>query len=271
MPLDGSADLSGLELDHNRREQIQAELLDTNIVRAIARSVGLTDNDLTTIQIAKKPQRTPVEIYQVSRSDRAFTVLGKRLKTYVAERQRGHTKECLLAATTNSSIRLTDPDLQVLATNRPMVPLSWLQKSDSGARTNRAGQVVHRKTSYTSDGKQTKTNETVYIPKVDETSRHVSFHHLDGSIGWRYSIWYLPDGSIDSFHEAKCDATELDPKFQALMKEVDDACRAEMKRNGSDGQFGSVHTFWRLKKAALKSKGIEWRSPGELNPNIHYD
>ena len=45
----------------------------------------------------------------------------------------------------------------------------------------------------------------------------------------------------------------------------------KMKRAGDYGQFGSCHTFWHLKKEKLKVKGINWRSPSELNPNTCFD
>jgi hypothetical protein len=44
-----------------------------------------------------------------------------------------------------------------------------------------------------------------------------------------------------------------------------------MKQDGNFGQLGSIHIFWRLKKEKLQAKGIEWQSPGELNPNSKYD
>jgi len=56
-----------------------------------------------------------------------------------------------------------------------------------------------------------------------------------------------------------------------MIKDVEDEVDGEMKRNGSFGRFGSVHTFWRLKKVKLKARGVEWWSPSELNPNAIYD
>lgn len=271
--LDGGFDASQLKLAHNRPEVIRAELLNTNTIFLIAKWARLTETDLATVQVVKAPNRPWVELYQLGRSEKAFKVLSERLRSYVVARQQGHTKEWLVGGLTNKTLGSSsaDPDLRALATRYPLVPFSLLTKSSSGTITNQAGHVASHTVSTAVVNGRWQTNETKHIPKVDEVCRWVAFTTVDGEIGWKYSIRYKADGSLDYIHESRCDGKELDPKYRALMRGVDDQCHAEMKRDGTLGTFGSVHSFWHLKKEALKAKGVEWRSPAELNPHSSYD
>jgi len=137
--------------------------------------------------------------------------------------------------------------------------------------TNKAGNVASRTTSIRVVDGRTVTNETTHIPQVDEVCRWASYTLVDGEVGWRYFVKFKADGSLDYIHDSRCDAKEYDAKYRKVIKAAEDEAHAEMKRNGSFGGFGSVHTFWHLKKEMLKAKGIEWRSPAELNPNTCYD
>ena len=94
---------------------------------------------------------------------------------------------------------------------------------------------------------------------------------VDGEIAWRYYVKFKADGLLDYVSDSRCDAKEYDPKYQEMIKDVEDVVQGEMKRDGHLGKFGSVHLFWHLKKEKLKARGVEWRSPSELNPNVHYD
>ena len=83
IPIDVGFGFSGLQLSHNNREAIQRELLDTNTLRLIAISGGLTDADLTTVQVAREPGEDWVSLSQLGKSEKAFVVLNDRLKIYV--------------------------------------------------------------------------------------------------------------------------------------------------------------------------------------------
>ena len=102
---------------------------------------------------------------------------------------------------------------------------------------------------------------------IYEKNRCVSYSVADGEIGWHYVLMFNADGTFDYVGTDKFDAKELDPKYRDMIKALEVEIRAEMKRNSTFG----VHEFWKLKRERLKSKGIEWRSPGELNPETRYD
>ena len=100
--------------------------------------------------------------------------------------------------------------------------------------------------------------------------RSVTFRIADGDLAWGYQM-EMKDGIVDSFVPlGRCDAKDFDPQYRKVMAEVDSLVEAEMKREGVTG-FGSCHVFWRLRKEKLKARGIEWRSPSELNPGTCYD
>jgi len=262
-----------LELPHNRPEVVRQEILDTNTLRIIAATSGLTDADLASVQIVQKPGRSWVDIYQVGPSEKALNVLSEELRNYARARDEGHTRAFALAALTNrvDPSTISDPDVRAIVTNRAPLPASWLKRAESGTRTNKAGKIASERISTTIVNGKAVTNKTAHIPEVDEVCRWVNYTLVDGEIAWRYFVRFKGDGSLDSFFDTKCDAKEYDTKYQKLIKEVENEANAEMKRAGSLGRLGSVHTFWRLKKEKLKAKGIEWRSPAELNPDHNFD
>jgi hypothetical protein len=271
-PLDLSAGISRVDVSHNSREAIRRELLDPTTVRLLAKSSGLSDKDLRSFKVAQERGLGWVQLYQTGGSDKTFRLLSQRLMDYVRAREDGHTRGFLLAAITNPApSSISDRDLKALLGSQPLLPASWLRRADSGTVTNKAGQVASRTvTTKTINGKEV-SSETVHIPKVDEACRWVSYTVADGEIGWCYLIKFKADGSVDYVEESRCDAKEYDPRYQKVMKEVEREVTAAMKKDGSYGQFGSCRAFWHLKREKLKARGIHWRSPAELNPNVCFD
>ena len=265
--------LSRLELSHNSAETICKEVLDTNLVNLIGKAGDLSDEELKTVQIVRKSEGNQVEIYQIGEPKKAFNILSARLKAYISSREQGHTRQFLLAAITNRMqlLSIPDTDLRVLVLNKPFLPASWLKKVDSGTRTNKAGQIAGISYVTTFVNGEFQTTTTTNLPVVDEICRWVSYTATDGEITWEYVVNFKANGKLDYIYESKRDAKENDPRYFTIMKDVDEEVEAEMKKNGSYGGLGSIHTFWQLKREKLKAKGIEWRSPGELNPNTNYD
>jgi len=262
------SDSPGFGEHHNLRETVRRELLDTNTVRLIATSVGLTEREQGLFQLAPGPVESGVWLYVLSKEwTDGCARFADRLDSYALSRLDGHTRICLLTSITNrqSVPSISDPDLLIVLTNYPILPASWFRKAESGTTTNKAGQVASRSMTVTVvNGKEWRTNWT-HIPQKDEFCRWTSYILVDGEVGWRYTLSFRGDGSFDRIDADKFDAKEVDPKFEAIIKAVDAEVEAEMKQNGTYGRFGSVHTYWRLKKEKLKAKDVDWHSPGELN------
>jgi len=265
--------ISRLDLSHNHPEKIRRELSDTNTIHLLAGSLGLTMVDLATIQVVPDADRSAINVYQVGRAEKAFRLLGEGLRSYAQAREEGHTETFILAALTNRvpPLSIAEIDLRVLVLNRPFIPASWVRRAASGTRTNLGGQLASMSTTTTIVNGRMQTTSVTNIPKADEVCRWVSYKVRDGEIEWLYTLNFKANGRLDYVDETRRDAKEDDPAFQQVIKEVEEEVEAEMKKNGTFGKFGSVHTLWHLKKETLRARGVEWRSPSELNPNTSYD
>jgi len=178
-----------------------------------------------------------------------------------------------MTAITNASSAsaIRDLDLRILATNQGFVAVSWATKTGFGIRTNTAGiETDRRETTTTVNGKQI-TTVTAHVPKTNELCRWVNHRIIDGEIAWDYHMQFKADGSLNYSSSSKCDARDYDQKYKQIMEDVTNDVTAQMQQDGSFGKFGSCHHFWKLKKDKLKAKGIDWRSPTELNPGTSYD
>jgi hypothetical protein len=264
----------GLKLSHNSSEAVRDELSNTNTIRLIASSAGIKEEDLASVLIAPGPDGTDTWLYQIGDSNSVFSALLDQLSLYVQARLEGHTRAFLYAALTNRvpPSAISDPDLRVLLTNRPLIPGSWLNRMDSGTSTNKAYLPARRSMEYSFlDGRE-QTNQTTSTPKVDEVCRWVLYSLTDGDVAWQYVLSFNPsDGSLDRIIETRCDAKEYDPQYRQIMRDVKKEVDADMRRSGTVGQFGSVHAAWQLKQEKLKARGIKWRSPAELNPNFSFE
>lgn len=265
--------LEKVDLPYNKPEAIHKELLDPQLIRLIAASEGLSAKQLASVKIAAEPRHDWINVYQVGKSEKAFQILSEVLRAYVRARRDGHTQAFLLNAITNQS-RLSanrDPYLRMLATNSNLVGISWATKTSSGTTTNKAGVEADRQeTTKTVNGKQ-ETTVTVHVPKVDELCHWVNYRIIDKEIAWNYFVQFKADGRVNYISKQKSDAKEYDERYKGIVEQVNKEVTVQMQQNGSYGKFGSCHQFWHLKKDKLKAKGIDWRSPTELNPGTSYD
>ena len=262
---------SSLHLQNNTQE-IRQELLDTNLIQLIATVNGLNKSDLMTVQILPGDTKDFVKLYQIREPSNAFNTLEKQLWNYVSERQSGHTRQFLFSAITNhlQPSRIADSDLMVIWTNQPWLPVTKLKKEESFTYTNVAGQITSISSSLTIGNGKSQLVVITNMPKVDVVMRRQGYSVVDGNIGWRYSFDFTQDGQIERSDYSRCDPVDLDPQYALLLRGIDKEIDAEMSKKGVRG-LGSVHTYWSLKKQKLKAKGIEWRSPSELNPETIYD
>jgi len=265
--------LGRVSLTNNTPEMIRGELSDEHFLSAMAASLGVASQDVARLRLAYNTQYKWFELEQNGSPPHAFDTMRKSVDDYVKGRNEGHTRAFFLATAASRAKPAVSEDagIRAIVDSEPLIPTSWLKRSEAGTITNRAGAVAsHTITTTVVDGK-TVTNEVVHVPKTDEVCPWEIYTLVDGDICWRYYVQFKADGSVDRVHESRCDAKEVDPRYRRVIGDMEDEVTADMKKNGTHGQFGSVHTFWHLKKTKLKATGIEWRSPAELNPNTHYD
>ena len=65
------------------------------------------------------------------------------------------------------------------------------------------------------------------------------------------------------------DEIEKTAAYQEAMKEIEPILDKEFPPNKV--AMGTCHRFWHRKKELLKERGIDWKSPAELNPDIRFD
>jgi len=231
----------GPKLPHNGPDAIRKEVLDTNFIALIAKSAGITQEQLAMLELTPGPAKTEIwyalPTSVTSAESSAIERFSERLQHYVRERMNGHTKECLLAGLTNKVG--SDINLQWFAANYPLLPSSWARITRDEAVTD-SGNTARRKT----------------------------FELVDGDIAWSYTFDFNSRGMLLETSQVKFDAKEVDPKLKETFATLDKELADEMKQLGISGQLGAVNSYWRLKKEKLKAKGIEWRSPAELNSGI---
>lgn len=75
------------------------------------------------------------------------------------------------------------------------------------------------------------------------------------------------------FSRPKHDPQEDDPKLGPIIKEAaEEAKRKVYKKHGlTKHQLGIGHEVWIEQKRILKEKGIDWKSPAEMNPKAIFD
>lgn len=257
--LGSSLDIGRVDLPHNSTAAVRAEVLDPKLVLTIAAANDLATQDLSGLKLVQDPDSGVIQLYLRDAGQRPFNVVRDRLLSYIAGRKEGHTKEFMTAALTNRSLlHLTqpDPDLACLLIARPLLPESWVKKYASGSTTNQV----------------TRTGNDLELKVVTNiVSRWTAFSIVDGPVGWGFYLYFNPDDTFNHLEEVRCDAIEIDPKMAPLLKQIDAQVEARMRQDRTYGSYGALRIFWRLRKEQLRTRGITWRTPAELNPNTRYD
>lgn len=96
----------------------------------------------------------------------------------------------------------------------------------------------------------------------------------DGIRRFAWEEWYaLPKEIRTELWMPKHDPQEDDPKLGPIIKEAaEEAQRIVYEKHGlTEHQMGIGHEIWTEQKRILKKKGIDWKSPGEMNPTTMFD
>jgi hypothetical protein len=275
-----------LQLPHNSSDAIRQELLDTNTLRMLAKGARLTESDLATVQVAPWPETGWVALFQTGKPDKAYAALEKRLKGYVAAREEGHTRGFLLAAASAPLDlgRVSDPALHFLVSNQVFFSFSAIKRMASGTYTNiiRTNLAPARKASVrpaktkgspaeAARARAKKEKEPEKEVLKLEVCRWTTFAVTDGDMTWRYLVRLKKDKGLEDIQLERCDSKDYAEEYQDDMDEVEEETQEELRKTGISGGTGAMRLFWQLKQEKLKARGIEWHTPGELNPDKSYD
>lgn len=72
-----------------------------------------------------------------------------------------------------------------------------------------------------------------------------------------------------SYRSLKYDPIQNTPEWEEIIYEVEK--ELDEKFRGVDRYMGFCHEYWSAKRAALAKRGIEWRSPQQMNPRVRFD
>lgn len=72
-----------------------------------------------------------------------------------------------------------------------------------------------------------------------------------------------------NYRSLKYDPIQNTPEWEEIIYEVEK--ELDEKFRGVDRYMGFCHEYWPAKRAALAKRGIEWRSPQQMNPRVRFD
>ena len=74
----------------------------------------------------------------------------------------------------------------------------------------------------------------------------------------------------DSLDSLKHDPQEDDPIMGPIIKKAGEEAEKLVLKNRSRG-LGDCHKIWEKQKKILKQRGIDWKSPSDMNPSVMFD
>ena len=74
---------------------------------------------------------------------------------------------------------------------------------------------------------------------------------------------------VGNYRSLKYDPIQNTPEWEEIIYEVEK--ELDEKFRGVDRYMGFCHEYWSAKRAALAKRGIEWRSPQQMNPRVRFD
>jgi hypothetical protein len=257
-----------LPLPHNTPSQLRKELLDANTISIIVQRAGVAPTAHATFTVAPDVAGNGLALYLLSTNAQEACKFAKWLDLYVQGRLEGHTSSCLLTGITNNATDgPLDSDLAVLIKSYPLLPKSWFHRAGAGALTNSGAEHLH--VGAGDDGSITTLSSR--LAESREASRWVSYDLVDDDVAWNFILEFSRAGEVVSLRSIRFDAKEIEPGLVQVFREVDNELSSELRAAGGRIHSPTSRVYWRLKKERLKLKGIEWKSPAELNPGTIFD
>lgn len=247
--------------NNNEPETIGKEILNPVILHQIGETAGLSDEDLSTVSVEPGPTNSSIILRQLGDSDMAFRKMDHQLWWYIYLRTQGHTTSFFLASSTNRlhPSTVTDPELRALLKEEPLLPPELIKKWETGSYTN--NEPVW--TWISTNARLPAVKQTNSLGEVVHWARYVI---VDGEVAWLYQASLKPRQRpfVDC---VRYDAKDFDPKYHdVLLKAEEDALDSLKKNSDLDPRTWGRPLVQRLKQEKLRSLGINWRTPGELNP-----
>lgn len=93
--------------------------------------------------------------------------------------------------------------------------------------------------------------------------------YIRGKVPVEYS-WELKTNKGTFIQKEMRDSLEFVPEFKKAFSEANEYAMEQVKPYL--GKLGTIHSFWREKREFLEENyKIKWKTPAQLNDNIHFD
>lgn len=256
------------------RTAVYQELLGSNTVDRLTAALPLSAAEANSFYLCIIPEAGQLQLIGKQPTvSPAVEAVFNQVTAYSEARFDGHSRACLLAGVMDrpALTDLKNPDLRVLASHYPLLPVFQFQYLADGFTTNEAGVVASSSLHIYHTNGTTVIVTNQYIPTTNEACRWAKYFLADQKIAWTYELNYHADGTLDYIDTEKHDVKEFIPKYADLMKTVDAEVTAELEKSADPDKADSDRAKWTLKKAKLKARGLDWQSPAELNPDTEYE
>ena len=118
-------------------------------------------------------------------------------------------------------------------------------------------QLLEKCRSFVAEPNQTEETELGFWKELKD---------IEYKLRYGYSFWTK---SGEQARGIKRDPIEYTDNYLKIELKLERLIRAEI---GDGGEIGFCHKYWQTKKRVLKERfGMEWKSPGDLNPTIQFD
>lgn len=259
-----------INANDNASDVIVTEAVDTATLQRTAYSRGISQAAMEGISVVRCREGMAVSVRQTTGSADIFEAVRDELRWYVSERAGGHSRAFLCGCLTNQSWRPANPnkDLQYILARHPKLPTALLQRSLSGAYTNRLGSEAGREwLTINTNGEFREYDYTNYF-KGNEIVAWTNYVLVDGELAWIYQVRNPPpEPYLETVGLA--DAKEFDPKFRDAILRVEKEAVSKLQKEGR--QQPRRWQIDRVKKELLERQGIYWRSSADLAPHPQRD
>ena len=99
------------------------------------------------------------------------------------------------------------------------------------------------------------------VKEADNIQNRLDFY-IDPSVSMEWWVDYVNAHLL-------FDPVERTPEWEKVIYEVEKAC--DRKLRGVPRGMGFCFEYWSVKKAELAKRGIEWKTPHQMNPRVMFD
>jgi hypothetical protein len=223
-----------IKANGNSRDKIQEEIQSQKFAKSLAKRKGILEEKVNTfLSLLRFEKDGSIQISHVLDKN-----ISDAIELYVEMRKAGHSMDYALERLQN------EPDTGSLTVD---------------------GQLI-----FAYDKHICFSKLWIYSLNLEPEANLVTYVVLDRDLAFFYAIERTNTRILRSYNFSCVDSKEVLPEYRQIFAEVEAQVSREMKAEKVE-VLGSTHEYWDRKKKLLKSRGIDWISPGDLHPSARYD